>query len=197
MWIRACAVAAVLAVFGSGCVAVQPGSVGAGAHGGPSHDGFMAAQLLRERQDGYLRFATRTFSPGSITNDIAHAEAARRRIGTFDAAAVTPASFADSFARIDGFQDTADFDLLYLMNLYFGYRSQLTPALRRAIESRIVHFKYWYTDPQPAGFIDQRYYWSENHQMLYHVEEYLAGQAFSHTKFTITGMSGAQHRARA
>ncbi len=152
---------------------------------------------MRHRQDQFLRYATRSFSPTSITNVIAHAEGARRGIGHFDTAAVTPDAFASSFARIDGFQDTADFDLLYLMNLWYGYRGRLRPDLRAAIAQRMVDFKYWYTDPQPPGVIDQRYYWSENHQMLYHVEEYLAGQAFPGTTFTITGWTGAAHLARA
>ncbi len=63
----------------------------------------------------------RRFSPGSVTNVINHAERRAPRPGFhFDAAAVTPETFAASFDKIDNFVDTADFDLLYLMNLYFG-----------------------------------------------------------------------------
>jgi hypothetical protein len=153
---------------------------------------------MRFRQDDYLRYATTSFSPGSVTNVINHAERARRNPHfRFDAAAVTPAAFAASFDKIDNFVDTADFDLLYLMNLYFGNGAQLTPALRSAIEQRIIAFKYWYTDPQPAGVVDQRYYWTENHSLLYHVEEFLAGQRFPTTTFTNDGKTGAEHRARA
>src|SRR5947207_1916818 len=101
-----------LATFGSGCVTVGEGGVGRGGQ-----DGFVAPGWMRARQDDFLRFATKSFSPTSVTNVIAHAEAARRRHHRFDASAVTPESFAASFAKIDGFQDTADFDLLYLMNL--------------------------------------------------------------------------------
>ena len=63
------------------------------------------------------------------------------------------------------------------MNLWYGNRDQLTPELRSATEAHL-RFKYWYTDPQPAGVVDNRYYWSENHRLLYHADEYLAGQAF-------------------
>ena len=172
-------------------------------HGGPTgpsqaQDAFVAPGWMQARQDDYLRFATTQLSPTSATNVINHAERARRDPRFhFDAAAVTPASFAASFDKIDNFVDTADFDLLYLMNLYFGNGAQLTPELRAAIESRIVAFKYWYTDPQPAGVVDNRYYWTENHAMLYHVEEYLAGQAFPTTTFGNDGKSGTEHRARA
>ena len=75
------------------------------------------------RQDEYLESATQTFSPGSPLAVIAAAErAARDRSFTFDAAAVTPEALAPIFARMDGFVDTADFDVLYLLNLWYGYR---------------------------------------------------------------------------
>lgn len=174
---------------------------GRSGHGDPpgrDQDGFVPRSWMQERQDDYLRFATGQFSPGSVTNVINHAERARRDPSFhFDAAAVTPATFAASFDKIDNFVDTADFDLAYLMNLWFGYRDQLTPELNHAIEQRIVAFKYWYTDPQPAGIVDNRYYWTENHAMLYHVEEYLAGQAFPQTTFSNDGKRGTEHRARA
>lgn len=159
---------------------------------------FVTPGWMRARQDDYLRFATTALDPGSVTNVINHAERARRDPRfRFDAAAVTPATFAASFAKIDNFVDTADFDLLYLMNLYFGNGRQLSPELRAAIEQRILAFKYWYTDPQPAGVVDQRYYWTENHALLYHVEEFLAGQAFPGATFGNDGRTGTQHRERA
>ena len=58
-------------------------------------------------------------------------------------------------------------------------------------------FKYWFTDPQPAGTIDQRYYWSENHRLLFHADEYLAGQAFPNDVFSSDGNTGAWHKERA
>jgi hypothetical protein len=172
-----------------------------GGHHDPHHAddrGFVPRSWMRARQDDYLRFATAQLAPGSVTNVINHAERARRdRSFRFDATAVTPETFAPSFDKIDNFVDTADFDLLYLMNLYFGNGDQLTPELRSAIESRIIGFKYWYTDPQPAGVVDNRYYWTENHALLFHVEEYLAGQAFPETSFGNDGKAGTEHRARA
>jgi len=182
----------VVALVASGCAALIHRTPP------PDPDGFVAWPWARARQNDYLRFGTQSTSPTSVTNAIVHAEASRRwRDQPFDAAAFTPESFAASFAKIDGFQDTADFDLLYLMNLWLGYRDLIKPELRSAIEARMVAFKYWYTDPQPAGVVDQRYYWSENHRLLYHVEEYLAGQSFPGTTFTNDDRTGAQHRERA
>ena len=175
-------------------------NAGHGGHGGadPDQDGFVSDAWMRARQDDYLQFATAHLSPGSVTNVINNAERARRDPSFhFDAAAVTPATLAPSFDKIDNFVDTSDFDLAYLMNLYFGNGNQLTPEVRSAIEQRIIAFKYWYTDPQPAGVVDQRYYWTENHSMLYHVEEFLAGQTFPTTTFGNDGKTGLEHQTRA
>ena len=107
------------------------------------------------------------------------------------------ADFANSFSRFDNYVDTSDFDLTYLMNLWYGYRDLLPADVRAATEAHFKRFKYWYTDPQPAGVIDQRYYWSENHRLLYHADEYLAGQAFPNDVFSNDGNTGAWHRDRA
>ncbi len=157
-----------------------------------------AATWLQARQDDYLAFATTELQPSSALNVINHAERARRDDEfEFDAAAVTPDDFSASFEKIDDFVDTADFDLLYLLNLWYGYRDVLTPEVNEAIEQRIVDFKYWFTDPTPEGVIDQRWYWSENHRVIFHTLEYLAGQAFPDTTFTNDGLTGAEHQERA
>ena len=115
----------------------------------------------------------------------------------FNTAGITMADFANSFSRFDNYVDTSDFDLTYLMNLWYGYRDLLPADVRAATEAHFKSFKYWYTDPQPAGVVDQRYYWSENHRLLYHADEYLAGQAFPNDVFSSDGHTGAWHRDRA
>jgi hypothetical protein len=161
-------------------------------------DGFVDPDWFAGRQDEYLAYATEQLSEGSALNVIAHLERERRDPSfEFDASVVTPDDFASSWNRIDNYLDTADFDLLYLMNLWYGYGDELHPDLRSRIEEEILDFKYWYTDPSPPGVIDERWYWSENHIVIFHVLEYLAGQAFPDETFTITGMTGAEHQARA
>ena len=136
--------------------ACRPGwSDGRSGHGDPSsrdQDGFVPASWMRQRQDDYLRFATAQLSPGSVTNVINHAERARRDPSFhFDAAAVTPATLAASFDKIDNFVDTAGLRPALPDEPVVRKRDQLTPEVRSAIDQRIVAFKYWYTDPQPAG----------------------------------------------
>ena len=162
-----------------------------------STDGFVSASWWRNQQRGYLNYARQSFSPGSYTNLINNAEWARRTHTPFNTAGITLADYANSFERMDDFVDTADFDLTYMMNLWYGYRDLLPADVRTAMEQHMRSFKYWFTDPQPAGTIDQRYYWSENHRLLFHADEYLAGQAFPNDVFGSDGNTGAWHQARA
>ena len=79
------------------------------------------------QQDAYLDFATeKPLDPGNPLSVVAHAEQATRDTSfTFDPSVVTPDAYADMFAGIDAFEDTTDFDLLYLINLWYGYGDQL------------------------------------------------------------------------
>jgi hypothetical protein len=171
--------------------------------GGADVSGFVDAAWMRDRQDEFLRFATAGLEPTSVTNVIAHAARAERdEQFDFDSEAVTVEAFQPLFDRIDTLRDTTDFDLLYMTNLWYGYRDRLTPELRAEIEARFHSFKYWFTEPtQPevkaAGFADDRWYWSENHRIIYHTIEYLAGNAFPNDTFTNDGRTGAEHRDEA
>jgi len=160
-------------------------------------DGYVDEEWLRGRQDDYLAFATTELDPTSITNVIAHAERARRDDSfEFDGAAVTPETFREPLEEIAGWVDTTDFDVLYLMNLYYGYRDSLPPELVQALEDAFTGFEYWYTEPTPAGIIDNKYYWSENHRIIFHTDEYLAGEALPDAEFR-DGRTGAEHRDEA
>src|SRR5262249_30685783 len=127
---------------------------------------------LAARQLEYLHFATRDSDPGNALNDIAHLElAARDPNYRFDAAVITPEAFSHVFKAIEGFEDTTDFDVLYLLNLRYAFGSQIPVATRDAIDKHLALFKYWYTEPTPPGVVDNKYYWSENHRIIYHVDE--------------------------
>ena len=64
---------------------------------------------------------------------------------------------------------------------------------RTRSQQRFLAFKYWYTEPTPAGLVDNKWYWSENHRIIFHVDEYLAGHAFPDATFTNDGRTGAAH----
>lgn len=99
--------------------------------------------------------------------------------------------------RIDGWRDCADFDLLRVLTLWLGHAEAMPPVVASALVERIVGFGYWYTDPRPTGVVDHRWYWSENHRLIFHACEYLAGSALPGHTFERTGWTGERHRARA
>jgi len=156
-----------------------------------SGNGYVDGRTWRNRQDAYLRFATEELTPSSPVNVLAHlTRAARDRRYHFDASAIGPDDFAGTFAKIDGFQDTSDFDLLALVALWSSHRHDLRPDLQAAIEQRFLGFRYWYTDPLPSGVIDDKWFWSENHRIIFHTLEYLTGLGLPDERFTVTGLTG-------
>ena len=160
--------------------------------------GFVDEAWFRGRQDDYLRAATTKLNRGSALSVLSHIEWADRDKGfTFDPSTLKPSDFADVFHKLDTFQDTGDFDLMYILNLWYSYRDRLPKDVQAAIKKRILAFKYWYTEPTPKGIIDQKWYWSENHRAIYHTIELLAGQAFPDATFTNDGRTGAQHAQHA
>ena len=170
---------------------------GAGGRGLGTGNGYVDRRDWRDRQEEYLAFATEELAPTSPTNVLAHLTRAERdRRFAFDAAAIGPDDFAAVFAKIDAFRDTSDFDMLQLVALWEGHRRTITPELRAAIEQRFTTFRYWYTDPLPAGVVDDKWFWSENHRIIFHTLEYLAGRALPDTTFTVTGEPGSTHADR-
>jgi hypothetical protein len=185
-----------------------------------ARDGFVSERAARKRALEYLRFATEETATGSILNAIAHME--RDQVDakyTAPAGAVDVGDWDAVWDKLDHLRDTRDFDALYLLFALLAYEDHayLTPALWDRIRSSLLSFKMWYTDPTPLEpdpaaperDWDDSYYWSENHQLLYHAIEYLAGQRFPDECFTIVGFApsgdcsgegertGAEHMERA
>lgn len=92
-------------------------------------------------------------------------------------------------------EDTADFKVAALLRLLYldqeGHK--LPPSLRQRLEDAIKGFKYWLDQSGK----DKMCYWTENHQILFHSAELLAGQLFEDAVFENAGMTGAQHKAHA
>ena len=161
-------------------------------------EGLEDAAWWRGRQDDYLRAATSVWVPSSPLNVVDHLERSRRdpdhHVEWDD---VDDAALARWFVRIDGWLDCADFDILRLLTLWCSYRSELPDRVSAALVDRFRTFRYWYTDPVEVPGTDERWYWSENHRLIFHTCEYLAGQELRADVFTVTGLSGEEHRRRA
>ncbi|MCU1497925.1 MAG: hypothetical protein JWM47_1878 [Acidimicrobiales bacterium] len=208
--VRLLGVALVLALLASGCTDSDGGRAGDGG-GGPKGTSVPSAELpeaetaglvpvaeWRARQDDYLAFATgEDLDPTSPLSVLAHAAVAEREGKEADLSAATPETFAPIFEKLEAFEDTGDFDLNRLITLHLRHRDLLDPDLAAAIEERILAFKYWWTEPTPEGVVDSQYYWTENHQIIFLADEYIAGQTYRDETFTNASMTGAEHLAHA
>ncbi len=171
------------------------------------NDGYVGRIDFRERQDEYLAFATATpVNPGSTLNVLNHLERAYRD-STYDVAdgTVPAGAWQHISDKLYQLKDTSDFDLLYLNNLIEAYGDHPAVDAQNWADAKaaILGFKYWFTDPTPVRtfdgepVVDQMWYWTENHVLLFRVNEYLAGQRWPNEVFTVTGQPGSWHRDRA
>ncbi len=89
--------------------------------------------------------------------------------------------------------DCSDFSLLFLLRFYLEYKDLLPESNKATIRNTFLNFKYWMDEPGE----DSMCYWSENHQIIFAVCEYLAGSEWNREVFTNNGMTGEQHRTKA
>ena len=89
--------------------------------------------------------------------------------------------------------DCSDFRAQLLFKIYKDYGDVLSERCRRLIKGTFLEFKYFMDEPGD----DSMCYWSENHQILFAVSEYLAGQQWQDEIFTNSGMNGRQHMEKA
>lgn len=100
---------------------------------------------------------------------------------------------APSIEYINGRYDCADFRLQLLFRLYKDFKEKLPVSVRDIIRKTCLDFKYWMDEPGE----DSMCFWSENHQLLFAVSEYLSGQEWPKEKFSNNGMTGAEHMDKA
>lgn len=169
----------------------------------PGTAGLMDEATYQQRIDRYLAYATSVDHADNPVGVAAHLLRARREPDyRWDVAGVTTESLAERFAKIDQWQDTRDFDLMYLIWLLAlgegdTETTRLDPALIDAIETRLVANRYRYDDPLPPDRLDNLWFWSENHLIIGHTIEHLAGLRLPEATFTVTGLTGAEHAERA
>ncbi len=89
--------------------------------------------------------------------------------------------------------DCADFRMLVLIKTYKDYKKLLTDKTNQKLKEAILNFKYWMDEPGDDGMC----FWSENHQLIFHTCEYLAGQIFPDMIFSNDGKSGKEHLDKA
>ena len=144
--------------------------------------------------------------PGNMNSALVHLTCDERLPGyDLPDGALPDDAWDHVFEKMWRLRDTSDFDMNRIMHLLYDFRGHAaaSEALWLKTEQAVLDFKYWYTDPTPARtvdgepVIDTMWYWSENHIMIFRVAEYLAGQMFPGRRFTVSGLTGREHRTRA
>ena len=92
--------------------------------------------------------------------------------------------------RIDVREDCADFTACGMIRFYLENEHRLREVNKEEIKTCLTGFKYWMD--QYDGRADSMCHWSENHQILFAVTEYLAGCEWPDTEFA-DGRTGAVH----
>ncbi|GLI09681.1 hypothetical protein YDYSG_57130 [Paenibacillus tyrfis] len=107
----------------------------------------------------------------------------------------------DGLAGIRDRRDCADFYLNALFRFWRDYHdcgqsgagAVFDTAFWEEVRQTMLGFRYWIDEPGD----DVMWFFSENHALLFHTCELLAGQLFPEAVFANSGESGAVHRAKA
>ena len=91
-------------------------------------------------------------------------------------------------------KDCSDFYLVGLLGMLYRYgdNPSFPESLKPPLEECVLNFKYWADEPGS----DSMWFWSENHQILFHTCEILAGQLYPDRVFTNAGQTGQWHREK-
>ncbi len=163
----------------------------------PGAPGLIDEAVWQARAGDYLVRATSGGRPGGPVSVALRLLRARRDPSfTWDPSAVT----IDSLGVKDqllGWADTGDFTVMYLHWMRAFGLGVLDPAVISEVDDLLLQFRYRYDDPLPADRVDNKWFWSENHRIIFAVIEYLSGLALPDRTFSVTGLTGAAHAARA
>jgi hypothetical protein len=108
---------------------------------------------------------------------------------------VEEAPIREAIRFVNNREDTADFRVAALLRIYAMAKPEvISIPLTKEIRKTLLDFKYWCDEPGGDSLMGT---WSENHQMLFHSSEYLAGQMFPDEIFTNNGKSGKWHMQHA
>jgi len=88
--------------------------------------------------------------------------------------------FATIFPLIEAKGDCADFVLAPMLAVLIKYPEKFPQDLQARIKELSLHFRYWIDEPGN----DVMWYFSENHALLFHVAQYLAGYLYPEDEFS-------------
>ena len=145
--------------------------------------------FLRNSYDATLGYDARksVYLTDSNKSDGVYAQSTRVYLNE----SVNEASYQSSLDKINNKKDTADFRMGSMLRMMYldNKTNVLESSFKNQLKSAILGFKYWYTEPNDDAMI----MWTENHMILFHSCELLAGQLYPSEIFTNSGMNGSQH----
>lgn len=113
--------------------------------------------------------------------------------------ALDESAVREALAHVERRLDCSDFSIAGLLRILHLARrdaalaARIPPALLGAIERTVLGFRYWWDEPGE----DPMCYWTENHQILFHSDELLAGELYPRATFRNTGTDGRARIAHA
>jgi hypothetical protein len=130
-------------------------------------------------------------------------DAARRPVNVFSEIAkmelaewdqVDPKPIRNTIDMINNRADCSDFYLVGLLGMVGRYVEEpgFPQDLIEPLKNCFLNFRYWMDEPGS----DAMCFWSENHQILFHACEVLAGQLLPDEVFTNADMTGEEHREK-
>lgn len=113
--------------------------------------------------------------------------------------AIDESAIREALQHVEQRRDCGDFSIAGLLRILHLARrdgdvaARLSPALLEAVERAVLGFRYWWDEPGE----DPMCYWTENHQVLFHSDELLAGELYPRAAFGNTGTLGGARVAHA
>jgi hypothetical protein len=97
----------------------------------------------------------------------------------------------DAIAFIHSNRDCNDFTLGGVLRILYlhGKGQALAADLREELRIAVQRFRFWYDEPGA----DTRCFWTENHQIIFHMNQLLAGQLYPDAVFQISARTGRDH----
>lgn len=99
--------------------------------------------------------------------------------------------YKSAFRLIEEKGDCADFILAPLLAVYTKYQMNFPQKFHNQMQELALNFRYWIDEPGN----DVMWYFSENHALLFHVSQYLAGNLYSDKHFSVSNRGGNEQKA--
>lgn len=98
------------------------------------------------------------------------------------------AKLAPALEMVKAKGDCADFMFSPLLAITTKYFNELPDKFKTVMKERALDFRYWIDEPCN----DVMWYFSENHSLLFHTCQYLAGYLYKESHFNVSGRMGKE-----